>query len=195
MNGNNRDRQALQKEYHHLMLRIAMCELQDEELSNLTSDHLDSEPQTQAEEAFLTQTEDKTMLLIQDALRKQHRMHAIKLTFPKILRIAASLLLVFYIGLSVAMAVSYTVRVRVMELFFQDMTIYTEVQLKENPEKSFDVPVQWQGEYFPAYIPEGFEVTDLFSDGPGWSKIIYMKNGSSSKYTNTFHSSYTIVHS
>lgn len=160
MNHRNRDRESLQKEYNRLMLRIAFCELQDEEIelsTNFTDD-------VQKEEIFWRHTEGRTKKMIYGRIRNQHLIHTFKVALPKALQVAACILIVFYIGLSVAIATVHDVRVRVLDLIMNVEKQYTEITLQENSEKSFTVPSDWKGTYYPAYIPDGFEIESISSD-------------------------------
>ncbi len=175
MNRNNRDRQTLQQEYDHLMLRIAMCEMQDEDMNQILSDAAVSKEDARLEADFFSKTEPKAFELFHDSITKQHRVHMVKRVLPKALRLASFVLLFLYISVTVAIAVSPAIRVRVMELFFREQEEYTEVEFRENPEKAFDVPADWTGDYFLAYIPDGFEMTYLFTDDYGSNDITYTK--------------------
>ena len=48
-------------------------------------------------------------------------------------------------------------RVQVMRLLYQVTPEYTQVSFVPDEAASFDVPVEWTGLYYPAYIPEGYE--------------------------------------
>ena len=65
------------------------------------------------------------------------------------------------IGLTTAFASSAPFRVRVFSMFKKDHGQYTAVKLQEDEQKAFDVPNGWEGMYYPAYIPDGFEVINV----------------------------------
>jgi hypothetical protein len=143
-----------------MMLRIAFCELQDEEMDQLASSDTDD---IQKEEAFWKQSEGRTKKRMVGWIRKQHMIHTAKVALPKALQAAACILIIFFVGLSVAIATVHDVRVRVLDLILNVEKQYTEISLQENNEKSFTVPSDWKGTYYPAYIPEGFEIDKISS--------------------------------
>lgn len=71
-------------------------------------------------------------------------------------QIAAGILLILYIGFSTALAVSPAVRSKAMELLIRMTDEYARITLEESADGEFFVPADWQGEYYPAYIPEDF---------------------------------------
>ena len=48
------------------------------------------------------------------------------------------------------------IRVKVMELLIDIQEDHTELSFVENENEEFYVPVEWQGNYYPSYIPDGF---------------------------------------
>ncbi|MDO5377483.1 MAG: DUF4367 domain-containing protein [Clostridia bacterium] len=80
---------------------------------------------------------------------------------PRALRTAAAACAALCIGLTTAFASSESFRVTVYTMFAQDYGEYTAISMKEAPEAAFDVPEEWGGDYYPSYIPEGFEMTDI----------------------------------
>ena len=65
------------------------------------------------------------------------------------------------IGLTTAFASSAPFRVRVFSMFKKDHGQYTAVRLQEDKQKAFGVPAEWEGMYYPSYIPAGFEVESI----------------------------------
>lgn len=82
---------------------------------------------------------------------------------PRALRTAAAACAVCCVGLTTAFASSESFRVQVYAMFARDYGEYTAIGMEETPEASFDVPMDWGGEYYPSYIPEGFEMTDIYN--------------------------------
>ena len=85
-------------------------------------------------------------------------------TLPKIGQAAAVFVAVIAVAGTVAVASSSVVRAKVMELLYTMEDEYTQVTLRENEAAAFDVPVEWGGEYYPAFIPEGLHVTKIESN-------------------------------
>ena len=85
---------------------------------------------------------------------------------PKIMQIAACLILVAAIGTTVAIAKDASFRSAVMQLLIhidQEEGV-ANISFEENSEKSFEVPADWLGEYYPSQIPSDFTVSYMFSD-------------------------------
>ena len=93
-------------------------------------------------------------------------------TLPGLGRVAAIVLAVMVAVGGVAMAVSETFRVRVLELVAEWQLDSVRYEFKENHQSSFDVPVEWIGSYYPAWVPEGFEISYMVSY-PGFSHVTF----------------------
>lgn len=95
--------------------------------------------------------------------RNQRLISTARTTIPRILQIAAILIIVLALATPIALAASAEFRAKVMQLLIQIDIDRGEArfQFVENPSEEFTVPEIWPGEYFPSYIPEGFEVTQV----------------------------------
>ena len=65
------------------------------------------------------------------------------------------------VGFTTAFASSAPFRVRVFSMFKKDHGQYAAVKLQEDEQKAFDVPAEWEGMYYPTYIPDGFDVVNV----------------------------------
>ena len=86
--------------------------------------------------------------------------------FFRVVEIAACLVLLAGIALPVAVATSAEFRSKVMQLLIkidQDNG-RAFFQFAEDDDASFPVVDGWRGEYYPSYIPDGFEVSLLYED-------------------------------
>ena len=92
------------------------------------------------------------------AARQQRRSGAMKRWIPRMIEVAACLALVFAIAMPVAIANSAEFRSRVLRLLFEvdEEQGGMYFRFTEDPDAAFDVPEEWTGNYFPAYIPDGF---------------------------------------
>ena len=70
--------------------------------------------------------------------------------------VAACVIAILGIGLGVAIATP-SLRQQLYRISAQDCEIFTEVRLTPNEEFKMDVPEGWAGDYYMAYIPEGYE--------------------------------------
>lgn len=140
-----------------LKLKIALLEDQEDELDRYT-EACDSDEQL---EALALRGEQRMLKHINRAYRKSQTMYAVQRTIPRIVRVAASILLFCYIGLTVAIAADSSVRIKVMEFILNIEEEYTEFGLVDTG-TYMDVPIEWQGYYYPAYIPEGLTIRRFY---------------------------------
>ena len=80
---------------------------------------------------------------------------------PRLIEIAACLVLLTGIATPIAIANVEVIRVKVMEMLISIQDEYTEISMIENEDAAFYVPSGWTGEYYPTYIPEGYELTNV----------------------------------
>lgn len=80
---------------------------------------------------------------------------------PRFIEAAACVVLVLGIAAPFAIANVESIRSAVMKMLIRIDWEKGEMQMNfvEDNDAFFDVPGDWQGEYFPSYLPEGFEVT------------------------------------
>ena len=74
-----------------------------------------------------------------------------------------------------AIATIPPVRARVMELIFETLRQYTRVSLQEKQGADVEVPAEWGGEYYPSYIPEGYEFDEVIG-GTLVRNVYYLSN-------------------
>ena len=114
-------------------------------------------------DAFFAEQDRANLKKIEAYARKQRSRRLLFHTLPRIGQAAAIVMAVIFLAGSVAVATSHTVRVHVMQLLLHIEKEYTELSLVEDEDASFDVPAEWQGSSFPAYIPEGMEIFECYS--------------------------------
>lgn len=105
--------------------------------------------------------------------RKAHRMAAtVRTLFPRIIEVAACIILVVAIAMPVALANSASFRAKVMQLIMKLDAEKGEAYFTfvEDEKASFEVPEGWIGTYFPSYIPDRFRVYDF---DPFFSSVEY----------------------
>ncbi len=150
--------------YEQALLELALYEMDMQEVHEAEAALADQEnPETAEIEAHYQQSRAKISALIAGQTRKNSRKAAFKRTAPRVLRLAAGILLTLYLGATVALAVSSSIRVYVAEFFIKVGEETTEVGFQRNESRFADVPHRWTGFYFPTYIPDGFE---LYQIGP-----------------------------
>lgn len=112
-------------------------------------------------DAFFAEQDQANLKKIETYTRKQRSKRLFLHTLPRVGQVAAIFITVIFLAGSVAVATSHTVRVHVMQLLLNIEKEYTELRLVEDEDASFDVPAEWQGSSFPAYIPEGMTIFEL----------------------------------
>lgn len=151
------DDQKLRAEYQKVLISKAMREIRDGEADSL----LESSPEDQRYLEFLETSREKRM----EKMMRRLRWISLKKQFftvvPRTMRFAVAALGILCIGLTTAFASSETFRVRVFSMFAEDHGQYTAIGLREDEQKTFDVPNGWEGMYYPTYIPDGFEVINV----------------------------------
>ena len=151
------DDQKLRAEYQKVLISKAMRGIRDGEADSL----LESSPEDQCYLEFLETSREKRM----EKMMRRLRWISLKKQFftvvPRTMRFAVAALGILCIGLTTAFASSETFRVRVFSMFAEDHGQYTAIGLREDEQKTFDVPNGWEGMYYPTYIPDGFEVINV----------------------------------
>ena len=99
--------------------------------------------------------------------KRSRRRSAVKRIVPQVLKTAACLLLAISIGVPVVIASSAEIRSRVIQMLISIDQEKQQVNfdLAEDPDKSFAVPAEWNGEYYVSYIPEGMAMV-WFENNP-----------------------------
>lgn len=150
--------EGLKQQLEDTKLRLALLEYQQQEdktrqvvQAALPPD--DSEKQE--ETRFFARTQVNTLRLIRQQERRSARAEKPR-RFPRVLTAAAAVFLILALSLGTALAVFPALRIQVMRLLYRVTPEYTEVSFAPDEEAAFDVPAEWTGLYYPAYIPEGY---------------------------------------
>lgn len=144
----------LRHELSMLKLKIALLECQEKELDSIAEEAEDSE-------VVLEMCKTHTPLVLRQidhALKRLRVRHAIHEILPRVAKTAACLLLVFYLGLSVAVASVQSIRIGVLNFITRIEDRYTSFGF-EASETVVNVPAGWEGYYFPSDIPDNFMPT------------------------------------
>lgn len=174
-NSSTYDLEALKKEWREQMFRIAATEYAEKEAEDIWRDIIAEEASgaTREMDAHLAKTQPQTLKIIRNTLLRGKVRKAVRQTLPRIGQAVAVMIAVLSISLSVAAATIHTVRVRVLEFLVHIEEQYTELSLRENPARSFDLPADWEGDYYPSILPEGFIVSNIHN-GTGSSSIDFV---------------------
>ena len=154
--------EELREELTTLKLKIALQEYREKALDDLVKRH---EADENLEKAIAS-SEGKMMRQIADAVRRMHIRQFMRRTLPKAGKTVACVLLVFYVGLSFAIAAVPSVRVSVMNFIVNIEERYTSFGFEDTGE-AIEVPENWAGYYYPSYIPEGYVLSDILGGNIG----------------------------
>ena len=108
------------------------------------------------------------------AARRRSRSARLRRIVPRVVEIAACVVLAVAVATPFAIANVEFIRSAVMKLLIRidwDEGVM-QMNLVEDEGAAFNVPADWPGEYFPSYLPEGLEVT-WKSYIPGYPCIEY----------------------
>lgn len=161
----------LEDEHLDHLIRLAFeyeAFLRTRQLTEESKQPLSSEEQLHAQKLFermLAQIAQR-----ERAGKRQRRKALAQRIAPKIIEAAACAVLVIGIATPIAIANLDSIRSKVMQLLIRIDWEKGEAHMNfvEDESAAFHVPADWPGDYFPAYLPEGFEVSwkSYISDSP-----------------------------
>lgn len=115
--------------------------------------------------------EEKMYTLFANEKRKSRR----KNTFNIAKKIAACIIIAFLLNIILLIGVQ-AYRIQFFNMFIDVKDEFTTFFFRDESDKgtagSNQIPADWQGEYFPAYIPEGFSISKV-SDAGNIKRIIF----------------------
>lgn len=152
--------QSLYNELEGLKIRIAFAEIDEHELNEFEQNATSvSEPD------YSDAAQKKTLKLIEHKLNKRLRKQFVLKTFPRTLHIITITLLLFFIGLTTAVATVRPVRLMILDFIARIEDNHSTISLANDIDYAV-VPTEWKGKYYPSFIPESFElsyVDELFN--------------------------------
>lgn len=182
--------QGARDEYEDALFRIAMLEMEIEKTEQLLADVEAGKTNVgiSALDREADQSRSTIYAVIDRHLRRMRINHFVRKTLPQAGLVAACVVAVLSIAAITALATSKTVRMKVFELLINTQKEYTELSLVESQEGAFDVPSDWAGEYYPSFIPEGFQLVE--TEGyPGWSEAFYQNEDAGILFFSEYESS------
>ena len=151
----------LRAELAALNLRLAFQEEFEEEVDALIEESQTADPEILK---LAEQSDARILQMIRRKLRKRKMQRLFSDQLPKAGKVAAACLLIFYIGLTTAIAAIPSVRSEVMHLIMKFEERYISLELKHNREFS-QISEEWMGYYYPTSISQEFQfvMTDGYS--------------------------------
>lgn len=184
--------EALQDQHLDVMLHLAFLQEEDEEIEKLLNTPV---PELTEEQEALTERAFQKAMACSEKQRKveahKHRMAIARSVIKRGVEVAACFFVIVSIALPVAFATSSTFRSRVMQLLisYDQSKQEASFSFEEEPSLSFTVPEQWNGLYYPSYIPKNFSMDSCSTILP---KVTYRnENGADfifSEYDDSFTS-------
>lgn len=114
----------------------------------------ESDESTESDE-FIARCDARCLGIIEKYSRKARVRRFLIQTMPRIGQIAAVIIAVITLAGCTAFAASETVRVYLLHLLVQTTDEYTILSLVPSESEYVNVPEEWEGSYYPSYIPEG----------------------------------------
>jgi len=150
----------IEEQYLTSLFRLAFNKIEQENAAGLIEADLTGEFDENKNIDRLFQGADERIIRRIDRRFREIR---IKDTFrrrlPKVVQIAAAVVLIAAIGGAAVIASSKSVRVSVLKFLIEVGTEYTKLSLIEDDTAAFDVPMGWNGDYFLSFIPEAYSLT------------------------------------
>ena len=205
MKKNNLCYDQIQNKFVDTLIGLAIEQMDAIETQDLI-DNYGEEWDTDLEGIFSSSYPRIQNIILQERKKRKTKaiIQKVRMALPKMIEIAAIVVIVIGIAVPVAIANVSSIRMKVMELLLTFEEDHVEAELRENDDAHFYVPAEWHGDYFPSYLPEGFEFTYLSSTGSFFSmknsegKEIYFQelseNGSGNYDTTDAVLSYVELH-
>lgn len=122
-----------------------------------------AEGKTAEMDAFLERQEKEYQRQIQKYFRQEKAKEFFTVFLPKSARIAALVLVLLVVCSGVVIATNSTVQVKMMRLVGKTYTQYTAFKVEEDPEASFEVPVEWHGDNYLSWVPDDLQIDRIVS--------------------------------
>ncbi len=149
----------LRREIADLKIRLAFQEQFEEEISQILAECENPSP-----ELLQVVSEERQGILAEIDQYYKTKAHFFRRNasfVPKIKRAAILIAAGLIISISSAMAAIQMVRTGVFEIDMRGDKIQTSIQLVQMSD--IEIPPEWEGYYYPAFIPEGFEFEEVYN--------------------------------
>ena len=150
-----------------LKIRLALQQEFEQEVDELVAE---TNPIDAGQTRQIRAMEEKVLKDIAAHTGRRRQQHEHRRRFPRGASIAAVIALLVMVGVGSAMATVHMVQIGLLKLDIQTYPERTSYSLVPS-EGTMNVPQEWTGDFYPAYIPEGFEFDRCYS-----SNVIYYDN-------------------
>lgn len=115
-----------------------------------------SDESTENEE-LIARCDARCLAIIEKHSRKARVRRFLVQTVPRLGRVAAAIIATITLAGCTAFAASETVRVYLLHWIVQTTDEYTKLSLAPSETDYVNIPDEWEGSYYPTYIPEGLK--------------------------------------
>ena len=136
-----------------LKIKLALQQEFEQEVDDLVAE---ANPTDAGQTRQIREMEEKVLKDIAVHTGRRRTQHEQKRRFPRCARVIAAVALLVMVSVGSAMATVHMVQIGLLKLDVQTYPERTSYGLVPS-EKTVEVPAEWQGDFYPAYIPEGFE--------------------------------------
>ena len=136
-----------------LKIRLALQQEFEQEVDTLVAE---VNPTDAGQTQPIREMEERVLRDIAVHTGKRRQRHEQKRRFPRCARVIAVIALLVMASVGSAMATVHMVQIGLLKLDIQTYPERTSYGLVPS-EKTVEVPAEWKGDFYPAYIPEGFE--------------------------------------
>ena len=164
------------------LLRMAFEYGEEKEIEAIISEEarsLTQDEETRAKKAYQTARE---RIEADEAVRKRDkRRKNVKRVLPRIIQVAACIVLILGITAPIAIANVPALRAKVVQMLISIDSEHGQADLRFITEPEFHYPTQWRGSFFPSVIPEGFQLQSVDSL-PNFFEAIYTNEAGAELY-------------
>ena len=164
------------------LLRMAFEYGEEKEIEAIISEEARS--LTQDEEAHAKKAYQSAWQRIEadEAARKRDkRRKTVKRVLPRIIQVAACIVLILGITAPIAIANVPALRAKVVQMLISIDSEHGQADLRLITEPEFQYPAQWRGAFFPSLIPSGFQLRSVDSL-PNFFEAIYTNEAGAELY-------------
>ena len=136
-----------------LKIRLALQQEFEQEVDKLVAE---VNPTDAGQTRKIREMEEQVLRDIAAHTGRRRQQHEQKRRFPRCARVIATVALLAMVSVGSAMATVHMVQIGLLKLDVQTYPERTSYELVPSNE-AVDVPAEWKGDFYPAYIPEGFE--------------------------------------
>ena len=166
-----------------LKIRLALQQEFEQEVDELVAE---TNPVDAGQTRQIRAMEEKVLKDIAAHTGRRRQVHEHRRRFPRGTSIAAVIVLLVMVSVGSAMATVHMVQIGLLKLDVQTYPERASYSLVPS-EVTMNVPQEWTGDFYPAYIPEGFEFERCYS----LDAIYYDRNGCSLSFSEGTYGSRT----